>query len=197
MSMPFVVHQLVKILEADDDDRGNNDDSHEQDEDAQLPDALDISRGGQYQGDDNLGAQLEVFTTRYLENLMKAFPVPSTLSSTTVPSCNLLYKQRRTVTTRTFRDNPQRMAHHPQFPWLFGPAPDRICMPLRSESSTLTTGLPPENLEILVDAKLIVTMNVLLLPTGGLPLIVANMFTQLLRALATSARASPITSGIR
>jgi E3 ubiquitin-protein ligase TRIP12 len=49
----------------------------------------------------------------------------------------------------------------------------------------------PENLEILVDAELITAVNVLLLPAGGSPLIAANTFTQLLRALATSARASP------
>ena len=49
----------------------------------------------------------------------------------------------------------------------------------------------PENLEILVDAELITSVNVLLLPAGGSPLIAANTFTQLLRALATSAHASP------
>ncbi|KAI9510528.1 hypothetical protein F5148DRAFT_1274737 [Russula earlei] len=49
----------------------------------------------------------------------------------------------------------------------------------------------PENLEILVDAELIAAVNLLLLPAGGSPLIAANTFTQLLRALATSARASP------
>ena len=49
----------------------------------------------------------------------------------------------------------------------------------------------PENLEILVDAELITAVNVLLLPAGGSPLIAANTFTQLLRALATSARANP------
>jgi E3 ubiquitin-protein ligase TRIP12 len=49
----------------------------------------------------------------------------------------------------------------------------------------------PENLEILVDAELIAAVNVLLLPAGGSPLIAANTFTQLLRALATAARASP------
>jgi E3 ubiquitin-protein ligase TRIP12 len=47
-----------------------------------------------------------------------------------------------------------------------------------------------ENLEILVNAELIAAINVLLLPAGGSPLIAANTFTQLLRALATSARAS-------
>lgn len=49
----------------------------------------------------------------------------------------------------------------------------------------------PENLETLVDADLIRAVNLLLLPSGGSPLIAPSTFTLLLRALATSARASP------
>ncbi|KIP04525.1 hypothetical protein PHLGIDRAFT_191474 [Phlebiopsis gigantea 11061_1 CR5-6] len=48
-----------------------------------------------------------------------------------------------------------------------------------------------ENLEALVDTELIRAVNNLLLPSGGSPLIAANTFTLLLRALATAARASP------
>jgi E3 ubiquitin-protein ligase TRIP12 len=48
-----------------------------------------------------------------------------------------------------------------------------------------------ENLESLVDTELIRAVNQLLLPAGGSPLIASNTFTLLLRALATSARASP------
>lgn len=48
-----------------------------------------------------------------------------------------------------------------------------------------------DNLESLVDADLIKAVNQLLLPAGGSPLIAANTYTLLLRALATSARASP------
>lgn len=48
-----------------------------------------------------------------------------------------------------------------------------------------------ENLELLVDTDLIKAVNMLLLPAGGSPLIAANTYTSLLRALATSARASP------
>ena len=48
-----------------------------------------------------------------------------------------------------------------------------------------------ENLESLVDLDLIKAVNQLLLPAGGSPLIAANTYTLLLRALATSARASP------
>ena len=47
-----------------------------------------------------------------------------------------------------------------------------------------------ENLEFLVDTELIRAVNLLLLPAGGSPLIAANTYTLLLRALATSARAS-------
>lgn len=48
-----------------------------------------------------------------------------------------------------------------------------------------------ENLEALVDTELIKAVNQLLLPAGGSPLIAQNTYTLLLRALATSARASP------
>ena len=47
-----------------------------------------------------------------------------------------------------------------------------------------------ENLESLVDVDLIKAVNQLLLPAGGSPLIASNTYTLLLRALATSARAS-------
>lgn len=42
-----------------------------------------------------------------------------------------------------------------------------------------------------MDTDLIKAVNQLLLPAGGSPLIAANTYTLLLRALATSARASP------
>lgn len=48
-----------------------------------------------------------------------------------------------------------------------------------------------ENLEELVDVALIGAVNNLLLPAGGSPLITANTYTLLLRALSTSAKASP------
>ena len=71
------VRELVKILggtgnAADDDDGDDDDDSHEPDEDAQLAAALALSGGGQYQGDDNLEAQ--VLAARCLANLMEALP---------------------------------------------------------------------------------------------------------------------------
>src|SRR5882762_4660942 len=48
-----------------------------------------------------------------------------------------------------------------------------------------------ENLETLMDKDLIRAVNTLLMPAGGSPLIAANTYTLLLRALVTSARASP------
>lgn len=48
-----------------------------------------------------------------------------------------------------------------------------------------------DHLEALVDRELIKAVNLLLLPAGGSPLVATNTFTLLLRALATSARASP------
>ena len=71
------VRELVKILggtgnAADDDDGDDDDESHEQDEDAQLAAALALSGGGQFQGDDNLEAQ--VLAARCLANLMEALP---------------------------------------------------------------------------------------------------------------------------
>ena len=74
------VRELVKILggtgnAADDDDGDDDDDdnNHDQDEDAQLAAALALSGGGgQYQGDDNLEAQ--VLAARCLANLMEALP---------------------------------------------------------------------------------------------------------------------------
>ncbi|KAJ6471203.1 armadillo-type protein [Mycena vulgaris] len=47
-----------------------------------------------------------------------------------------------------------------------------------------------ENLEVLVDTDLIRAVNQLLLPAGA-PLVAANTYTLLVRALATAARASP------
>lgn len=70
------VRELVKILggtggEGDDDD-DDGDDAGNQDEDAALAAALAMSGGGQYQGDDNLEAQ--VLAARCLANLMEALP---------------------------------------------------------------------------------------------------------------------------
>lgn len=48
-----------------------------------------------------------------------------------------------------------------------------------------------DNLEKLVDQDLVRAVNMLLIPSGGSPLIAPNTFTLLLRAMATAARASP------
>ncbi len=66
--------ELLSIRNAADDDDGDDDnDSHEHDEDAQLAAVLALSGGGgQYQGDENLEAQ--VLAARCLANLMEALP---------------------------------------------------------------------------------------------------------------------------
>ncbi|TFY68826.1 hypothetical protein EVJ58_g785 [Rhodofomes roseus] len=51
--------------------------------------------------------------------------------------------------------------------------------------------IAPDKLESLVDVDLVRAVNLLLLPSGGSPLIATGTFTLLLRAMATSARASP------
>ena len=69
------LRKLVKILGGTgnaNDDGDNDDDSHEPDEDAQLAVALVLSGGGQYQGDDDLEAQ--VLAAHCLANLMEALP---------------------------------------------------------------------------------------------------------------------------
>lgn len=48
-----------------------------------------------------------------------------------------------------------------------------------------------ENLENLLDETSIRAINLLLMPSGGSPMIAANTYTLLLKALATAARASP------
>jgi E3 ubiquitin-protein ligase TRIP12 len=65
------VRELVKILGGTG-NAADDDDSHEHDEDAQLAAVLALSGGGQYQGDDNLEAQ--VLAARCLANLMEALP---------------------------------------------------------------------------------------------------------------------------
>jgi hypothetical protein len=66
------VRELVKILRGTRNATDDDDNSHEQDEDAQLAAAPALSGGGQYQGDDNLEAQ--VLAARCLANLMEALP---------------------------------------------------------------------------------------------------------------------------
>ena len=69
------VRELVKILggrgvNEDEDEDGGDDEDH--DSDAALAAALAISAGGNYQGDDNLEAQM--LACRCLANLMEALP---------------------------------------------------------------------------------------------------------------------------
>ena len=68
------VRELVKILggRGAEEDEDEDEDTGEHDEDAALAAALAMSSGGQYQGDDNLEAQ--VLACRCLANLMEALP---------------------------------------------------------------------------------------------------------------------------
>lgn len=68
------VRELVKILggRGADEDEDEDEDIGERDEDAALAAALAMSSGGQYQGDENLEAQ--VLACRCLANLMEALP---------------------------------------------------------------------------------------------------------------------------
>jgi E3 ubiquitin-protein ligase TRIP12 len=66
------VHKLVKILGGTGNVANDDDNTHEHDEDAQLAAVLVLSGGGQYQGDENLEAQ--VLAMCCLANLMEPLP---------------------------------------------------------------------------------------------------------------------------
>ncbi|KAI0272306.1 hypothetical protein BC834DRAFT_1030472 [Gloeopeniophorella convolvens] len=246
------VRELVKILggtgnTADDDDDGDDDESHEQDEDAQLAAVLALSGGGQYQGDENLEAQ--VLAARCLANLMEALPgvahtvvyhgaIPVLCSKLIEISYIDLAEQTLSTLEKISEEFPSSIVRENGLAALLNyldffsiavqrtalQAASNCCRGVPPEHFQMIRGVwpiirnclgysdqrlvefaclcvirvidsyyrsSPENLEILVDAELITAINVLLLPAGGSPLIAANTFTQLLRALATSARASP------
>ncbi|KAI9429610.1 ubiquitin-protein ligase [Lactarius indigo] len=246
------VRELVKILggtgnAADDDDGDDDDESHEQDEDAQLAAALALSGGGQYQGDDNLEAQ--VLAARCLANLMEALPgvahtvvyhgaIPVLCSKLIEISYIDLAEQTLSTLEKISEEFPSSIVRENGLAALLNyldffsiavqrtalQAASNCCRNVPPEHFQMIRSVwpiirnclgysdqrlvefaclcvirvidsyyrsSPENLEILVDAELIAAVNVLLLPAGGSPLIAANTFTQLLRALATSARASP------
>lgn len=246
------VRELVKILggtgnAADDDDGDDDDESHEQDEDAQLAAALALSGGGQYQGDDNLEAQ--VLAARCLANLMEALPgvahtvvyhgaIPVLCSKLIEISYIDLAEQTLSTLEKISEEFPSSIVRENGLAALLNyldffsiavqrtalQAASNCCRNVPPEHFQMIRSVwpiirnclgysdqrlvefaclcvirvidsyyrsSPENLEILVDAELITAVNVLLLPAGGSPLIAANTFTQLLRALATSARASP------
>jgi E3 ubiquitin-protein ligase TRIP12 len=66
------VRELVRILDGTGNAADDHDDSHEHDEGAHLAAVLALSGGGQYQGDENLEAQ--VLAACCLANLMEALP---------------------------------------------------------------------------------------------------------------------------
>jgi hypothetical protein len=95
------------------------DDSHEQDEDAQLAAVLVLSGGGQYQGDGSLDAQ--VLAARCLANFMEARVLPTL-------RCTAGIKLLLQCASGTFPDDLWCVAHYPQLPWLFRSVPSRVCL---------------------------------------------------------------------
>ncbi|KAI0287813.1 hypothetical protein BC826DRAFT_1093244 [Russula brevipes] len=176
---------------------------------------LALSGGGQYQGDENLEAQ--VLAARCLANLMEALPgvAHTVVYHGAIPTLEKISEEFPSSIVREnglaallnyldfFSIAVQRTAlqaasnccrnvppEHFQMIRAYQRLVEFACLcVIRVIDSYYRSS--PENLEILVDAELIAAVNVLLLPAGGSPLIAANTFTQLLRALATSARASP------
>ncbi|KAI0042289.1 hypothetical protein FA95DRAFT_1500247 [Auriscalpium vulgare] len=245
------VRELVKILggtgsAADEDD--DDDENHApQDEDAALAAALAISGGGQYQGDDNLEAQ--VLAARCLANLMEALPgvahtvvyhgaIPVLCSKLVEISYIDLAEQTLSTLEKISEEFPSSIVREGGLAALLNyldffsiavqrtalQAAANCCRNVTPEHLQMIRGVWPiirnclgysdqrlvefaclcvirviesyyrtstESLESLVDVDLIKAVNLLLLPAGGSPLIAANTFTQLLRALATSARVSP------
>ncbi|THH12821.1 hypothetical protein EW146_g7335 [Bondarzewia mesenterica] len=245
------VRELVRILggsggEADDDDDG--DDEGPQDDDAALAAVLALSGGGnQYQGDDNLEAQ--VLAARCLANLMEALPgvahtvvyhgaIPVLCSKLIEISYIDLAEQTLSTLEKISEEFPSSIVRENGLAALLNyldffsiavqrtalQAAANCCRNVPPEHFQMILGVwpiirnclgysdqrlvefaclcvirvidsyyraSPENLELLVDTDLIKAVNLLLLPAGGSPLIAANTFTLLLRALATSARASP------
>ncbi|KAI0060670.1 hypothetical protein BV25DRAFT_1954506 [Artomyces pyxidatus] len=245
------VRELVKILggtggEADDDEEGDDENVH-QDEDAALAAALALSGGGQYQGDDNLEAQ--VLAARCLANLMEALPgvahtvvyhgaIPVLCSKLIEISYIDLAEQTLSTLEKISEEFPSSIVREGGLAALLNyldffsiavqrtalQAAANCCRNVTPEHFQMIRDVwpiirnclgysdqrlvefaclcvirviesyyrsSPEHLESLVDIDLIKAVNLLLLPAGGSPLIAANTFTQLLRALATSARASP------
>ncbi|KAG8220830.1 hypothetical protein J3R82DRAFT_2323 [Butyriboletus roseoflavus] len=244
------VRELVKILggrgvNEDEDEDGGDDEDH--DPDAALAAALAISAGGNYQGDDNLEAQM--LACRCLANLMEALPgvahtvvyhgaIPVLCSKLIEISYIDLAEQTLSTLEKISEEFPSSIVrenglaallHYLDF---FSIAVQRTalqaaancCRNISSDQYSMVLGVWPiirnclgysdqrlvefaclcviriidsyhrastENLENLLDETAIRAINLLLLPSGGSPLIAANTYTLLLRALATAARASP------
>ncbi|TFY64792.1 hypothetical protein EVG20_g5828 [Dentipellis fragilis] len=244
------VKELVRILggtggEADDDDDGDEEGAN-QDEDAALAAALALSGGSQYQGDENLEAQ--VLAARCLANLMEALPgvahtvvyhgaIPVLCSKLIEISYIDLAEQTLSTLEKISEEFPSSIVREGGLSALLNyldffsiavqrtalQAAANCCRNVPNEHFQMIRDVWPiirnclgysdqrlvefaclcvirvidsyyrsssENLENLVDVDLIKAINLLLLPAGGSPLITANTFTLLLRALATSARSS-------
>ncbi|KAI9573982.1 hypothetical protein HD554DRAFT_2202087 [Boletus coccyginus] len=244
------VRELVKILggrgvNEDEDDEGGDDEDH--DSDAALAAALAISAGGNYQGDDNLEAQM--LACRCLANLMEALPgvahtvvyhgaIPVLCSKLIEISYIDLAEQTLSTLEKISEEFPSSIVRENGLAALLNyldffsiavqrtalQAAANCCRNISSDHYPMVLGVWPiirnclgysdqrlvefaclcviriidsyhrastENLENLLDETAIRAINLLLMPSGGSPLIAANTYTLLLRALATAARASP------
>ncbi|KAI0306092.1 hypothetical protein B0F90DRAFT_1808594 [Multifurca ochricompacta] len=207
------VRELVKILggtgnAADDDDGDDDDDSHEQDEDAQLAAALALSGGGQYQGDDNLEAQ--VLAARCLANLMEALPG---VAHTVLIEISYIDLAEQTLSVRfpssIVRENG--LAALLNYLDFFSIAVQRTAL---QAASNCCRNVPPEHFQMirsvwpiirnclgysdqrLVEFACLCVIRVIDSYYRSSPenleiLVDAELIAALLRALATSARASP------
>ncbi|KAF9479594.1 hypothetical protein BDN70DRAFT_906231 [Pholiota conissans] len=243
------VRELVKILggRGADEDEEEDEDIGDRDEDTALAAALAMSSGGQYQGDENLEAQ--VLACRCLANLMEALPgvahtvvyhgaIPVLCSKLIEISYIDLAEQTLSTLEKISEEFPSSIVREGGLAALLNyldffsiavqrtalQAASNCCRNVSPEHFPMIQGVWPiirnclaysdqrlvefaclcvirvidsyhrssvENLESLVDTDLIRAVNQLLLPAGGSPLIASNTYTLLLRALATSARASP------
>ncbi|KAF8449163.1 hypothetical protein L210DRAFT_3609574 [Boletus edulis BED1] len=244
------VRELVKILggrgvNEDEDEDGGDDEDH--DSDAALAAALAISAGGNYQGDDNLEAQM--LACRCLANLMEALPgvahtvvyhgaIPVLCSKLIEISYIDLAEQTLSTLEKISEEFPSSIVRENGLAALLNyldffsiavqrtalQAAANCCRNISSDHYPMVLGVWPiirnclgysdqrlvefaclcviriidsyhrastENLENILDETAIRAINLLLMPSGGSPLIPANTYTLLLKALATAARASP------
>ncbi|KAF8557697.1 hypothetical protein OG21DRAFT_1434490 [Imleria badia] len=244
------VRELVKILggrgvNEDEDEEGGDEEDH--DSDAALAAALAISAGGNYQGDDNLEAQM--LACRCLANLMEALPgvahtvvyhgaIPVLCSKLIEISYIDLAEQTLSTLEKISEEFPSSIIRENGLAALLNyldffsiavqrtalQAAANCCRNVSSDHFPMVLGVWPiirnclgysdqrlvefaclcviriidsyhrastENLENLLDETAIRAINLLLMPSGGSPLIAANTYTLLLKALATAARASP------
>ncbi|KAJ3722506.1 hypothetical protein C8R42DRAFT_720874 [Lentinula raphanica] len=196
-------------------DRDENDDDgdeeEERDEEAALAPALGISTGGTYAGDENLEAQ--VLACRRLANLMEALPgvAHTVVYHGAIPVLGTIVwyhgEDIQEFLSSIVREGGlAALIDHLDF---FSIAVQRTalqaaancCRNVSSDHFPMIRGFAclcvirvidsynkfsVENLESLADTDLVQAVNQLLMPAGGSPLITANTYALLLRALSAA-----------